>query len=44
MGFIDGLPVGLSIFGKVWNEPELLEIAYNFEQGTLIRTIPTFNN
>ena len=40
MGFIDGLPVGLSIFGKAWSEPQLLEIAYSFEQGTMHRKAP----
>jgi len=42
MGFIDGLPVGLSIFGKAWSEPLLLEIAYAFEQGTMSRKTPNF--
>jgi len=42
MGFIDGLPVGLSIFGRAWSEPVLLEIAYAFEQGTLHRKVPQF--
>jgi amidase len=42
MGFIDGLPVGLSIFGRAWSEPLLLEIAYSYEQGTMHRTAPEF--
>ncbi|WP_149304552.1 amidase [Pareuzebyella sediminis] len=42
MGQIDGLPVGLSIFGRAWSEPELLEIAYAYEQGTAKRFTPTF--
>ncbi len=42
MGFIDGLPVGLSIFGRAWTEPLLLEIAYSYEQGTMHRTAPEF--
>lgn len=42
MGNIDGLPVGLSIFGRAWSEPVLLEIAYSFEQGNSHRLVPTF--
>lgn len=42
MGFIDGLPVGLSIFGRAWSEPLLLEIAYSYEQGTNYRIAPKF--
>lgn len=42
MGNIDGLPVGLSIFGRAWSEPVLLEIAYAFEQGTKARIVPVF--
>jgi amidase len=34
MGFIDGLPVGLSFFGRAWSEPELLALAYAYEQAT----------
>jgi len=42
MGEIYGLPVGLSIFGRAWSEPVLLEIAYAFEQGTQHRIVPGF--
>ena len=31
-GFIAGLPVGVSFFGRAWSEPVLLKIAYGFEQ------------
>ena len=44
MGDIDGLPVGLSIFGRAWNEPLLLEIAYSYEQGTMHRKSPEFGD
>jgi amidase len=44
MGEIDGLPVGISFFGRAWSEPVLLEIAYSFEQGTRHRKIPKFLN
>lgn len=42
MGNIDGLPVGLSFFGRAWSEPLLIEIAYSFEQLANARIIPTF--
>lgn len=44
MGEIDGLPVGVSFFGRAWTEPLLLEIAYGFEQGTRKRISPTYRN
>ncbi len=44
MGEIDGLPVGISFFGREWSEPVLLEIAYAFEQGTKHRRVPDFLN
>jgi amidase len=42
MGFIEGLPVGISFFGRAWSEPVLLEIAYAYEQGTQHRKAPEF--
>ncbi len=42
MGFIEGLPVGISFFGRAWSEPLLLEIAYSYEQGTKHRKAPRF--
>ncbi|MBN2638206.1 MAG: amidase [Bacteroidales bacterium] len=42
MGSIDGLPVGLSFFGKAWSEPQLIELAYSYEQGTHYRRTPQF--
>ena len=39
-GFISGMPVGLSFMGKAWNEKQLIEIAYAFEQTTKIRKPP----
>jgi len=44
MGYIDGLPVGISFFGRAWSEPVLLEIAYSFEQATKVRKAPEFRN
>ena len=42
MGFVEGLPIGLSFFGKAWSEPKLIEIAYSFEQATRHRMAPGF--
>ncbi|MDX2303927.1 MAG: amidase [Microscillaceae bacterium] len=42
MGFVEGLPVGISFFGRAWSEPLLLEIAYSYEQGTKHRKVPEF--
>lgn len=44
MGAIDGLPVGLSFYGRAWSEPVLLEIAYAYEQKTNHRIIPQYLN
>lgn len=41
-GFVHGLPVGLSFFGRAWSEPTLLRIAYAFEQATGHRRAPAF--
>ncbi len=41
-GFIFGLPVGISFFGRAWSEPTLLKIAYSFEQATKVRKPPKF--
>jgi amidase len=42
MGELDGLPLGISFFGRAWSEPVLLEIAYDFEQKTKHRFAPSF--
>ena len=39
-GFTDGLPLGLSFISKPWNEKQLIEIAYAFEQATRVRRPP----
>jgi amidase len=42
MGYIFGLPVGISFFAKAWQEPTLIKLAYAFEQATRARVQPMF--
>jgi amidase len=41
-GFVAGLPVGISFFGRAWSEPTLIRLAYAFEQATSARQKPRF--
>ena len=41
-GFVFGLPVGISFFGRAWSEPTLIKIAYAYEQLTKTRKPPAF--
>ena len=41
-GFVFGLPVGISFWGRAWSEPTLLRLAYSFEQATNHRAPPGF--
>jgi amidase len=41
-GYVHGLPVGISFFGRAWSEPVLLKIAFAFEQQTKARRSPKF--
>jgi len=41
-GYISGLPVGISFFGRAWSEPVLIKLAYSFEQATKARQTPRF--
>jgi len=41
-GFIRGLPLGISFFGRAWSEATLIRFAYAYEQATRQRRPPTF--
>ena len=42
MGYVFGLPVGLSIVGRAWSEATLLRLAFAYEQASRVRRPPTF--
>jgi amidase len=42
MGFVFGLPVGLSFIGRAWSEAVLIRLAFAFEQATRHRRPPRF--
>ena len=41
-GFVFGLPLGISFFGRAFSEPTLIRLAYAFEQLTKHRRPPAF--
>ena len=41
-GFVFGLPVGVSFFGRAWSEAKLISLAYGFEQATMVRRKPAY--
>jgi len=44
MGQVYGLPVGLSIMGRKWDEGNLIGYAYDFTQATMARFTPKYLN
>jgi len=44
MGFVDGLPVGLSIFGARWDDARILSLGYAYEQQSRAFRVPAFLN
>lgn len=42
MGLVHGLPIGISFFNTAYTEPQLLSIAYAYEQCSAMRTAPVF--
>jgi amidase len=41
-GYVFGLPVGASFFGRAWSEAKLINLAYGFEQATKVRKAPAY--
>jgi amidase len=42
MGYVLGMPVGISFFGRAWSEASLIKYAYALEQKTKWRKAPKF--
>ncbi len=42
VGYVDGLPVGMSFMGRAFSEPVLLRLAYAFEHIYPVRQFPEF--
>jgi len=42
MGAVHNLPIGLSFFGTAYTEPQLIAMAYAYEQASKKRVAPTF--
>jgi amidase len=41
-GDVEGLPMGVTFIGGRWDEPELVGLAYDYEQATHVRVPPQF--
>jgi len=42
VGFVFGLPVGMTFMGSAWSEPTLIRLAFAYEQATRHRKMPEF--
>ena len=42
-GYIFGLPVGISLIGRAWQDAALIRLAYAFEQATRFRRPPLYS-
>jgi amidase len=42
LGYVLGVPVGVSFFGRAWSEAVLLKAAYAYEQASRVRRPPRF--
>jgi amidase len=42
VGYVSGLPIGISFFAGAYSEPALIKLAYAFEQATKARRSPQF--
>lgn len=42
VGYVHGLPVGMSFIGTAWGEPKLIRLAYAYEQAARPRRAPRF--
>jgi amidase len=42
MGYVRGLPLGLTFMGRAWSEATLLKLAYAYEQAANVRLAPKF--
>jgi hypothetical protein len=41
-GYLEGLPVGITFIGGRWAEPELLGLAFDYEEATQVRVPPRY--
>ncbi len=41
-GYVSGLPVGISFFGRAYSEPTLIKLAFAYEQASKVRRPPDF--
>jgi len=42
MGYVNGLPLGLSIIGSAWSDARMLALGYAFEQASHARKAPNY--